>query len=134
MPALSAKSRQRLEGVNPVLIQIIEAAIITSPIDFGIPPDGGLRTTERQQELYAQGRTKAGKKITWVDGVTKKSKHQSGEAFDIYAYVNGAASWDANHYPPIAAHVIEVARDQFGVDLEWGGEWVKQDLPHFQLR
>ena len=133
MPVLSTKSRQRLEGIKPVLIQIIEAAIITSPIDFGIPQDGGLRTTERQQELYAQGRTKAGKKITWVDGVTKKSRHQSGDAFDIYAYVDGKASWDPKYYAPIAKHLQEVAKT-FGVDLEWGGEWTKQDLPHFQIR
>ena len=134
MPVLSAKSRQRLEGIKPVLIQIIEEAIITSPIDFGIPPDGGLRSTARQQELYAQGRTKAGKKITWVDGVTKMSRHQSGDAFDIYAYVDGKASWDPKHYAPIAKHLQKVAKEQFGINLEWGGEWSKQDLPHFQIR
>ena len=38
-----------------------------------------LRTQERQNELYAQGRTKAGRKVTW----TKTSRHQSGLAWDI---------------------------------------------------
>ena len=35
------------------------------------------RTTERQQELYAQGRTKPGSIVTWLDGVNTISKHQA---------------------------------------------------------
>lgn len=132
---LSAKSKERLAGVNPVLIQIIEAAIADSPIDFGIPPDGGLRTAARQGELYAQGRTKPGAKITQVDGVNRKSVHQSGNAFDIYAVVDGKATWEHAHYAPIARHLQKVAKEQFGVELEWGGDWTKfKDLPHFQIK
>lgn len=132
---LSDRSKERLKGVNPVLIQIIETALADSPIDFGIPPDGGLRTAARQKELYAQGRTKPGAVITQVDGVNRKSVHQSGNAFDIYAYVDGAASWKHEHYEPIARHLQKVAKEQFGVELEWGGDWTKfKDLPHFQIK
>jgi peptidoglycan L-alanyl-D-glutamate endopeptidase CwlK len=130
---LSKTSRERLKGIKPVLIEIIEAAIVTSPIDFGIPPDGGLRSAYRQNQLYAKGRTEAGQKITWVDGFKKRSRHQDGDAFDIYAFVDGKASWDAKHYEPIARHLQAVALT-FGVVLEWGGEWAKRDLPHFQIK
>ena len=76
-----------------------------------------------------------GKKITNADGVNNKSYHQSGKAFDIYAFVEGKATWDHKYYEPIARHLQKVAKDKFGVDLEWGGDWDKfKDLPHFQIK
>jgi hypothetical protein len=63
----------------------------------------------------------------------KRSRHQDGDAFDIYAFVDGKASWDPKHYEPIARHLQTVALD-FGVVLEWGGDWVKLDRPHFQIK
>jgi peptidoglycan L-alanyl-D-glutamate endopeptidase CwlK len=134
MPVLSKKSRERLQGIKPVLIEIIETAIVNSPYDFGIPLDGGLRTAYRQNQLYAQGRTESGKVITWVDGMKKRSRHQDGDAFDIYAFVDGKPSWDAKYYEPIARHIQKVALEQFGFTLEWGGSWAKQDLPHFEIK
>lgn len=130
---LSKNSRARLQGIKPVLIEIIEAAIVNSPYDFGIPQDGGLRTAYRQNEMYAQGRTKAGKIITWVDGMKKRSRHQDGDAFDIYAFVDGKASWDIAHLTAIARHLQAVALT-FGVELEYGGDWAKfKDYPHLQI-
>lgn len=134
MPFLSQKSRKQLEGVDQVLIDILTVAIADSPFDFGIPPDGGVRTTARQQELYAQGRTKPGKKITWVDGIEKRSRHQEGKAFDIYAYVDGKATWDVKYYEPIARHLQKVAKEKFNVDLKWGGDFkITKDRPHFEI-
>lgn len=133
MYKLSANSRKRLDGVDQVLIKIIELAIIDSPYDFGIPNDGGLRTEKRQGELYAQGRTVIGPIITWADGVKKKSYHQSGRAFDFYAFVDGRATWEAKYYEPIARHIQKVAMEKFGVKLDWGGDWKKKDMPHLQM-
>jgi peptidoglycan L-alanyl-D-glutamate endopeptidase CwlK len=134
MNKLSKRSRGRLEGIRPILILIIEEAIKTSPHDFGIPEDGGLRTEARQAELYAIGRTVAGKIVTRADGKIKKSRHQFGTAFDIYAFVDGKASWNVNHLTAIAKHLQKVA-GVLGVDLEWGGDWVSfADYPHFQIR
>lgn len=131
---LSKTSRARLNGIDPSLIFLIEDAIKTSPIDFGIPLDGGLRTEARQAELYAQGRTTTGRKITNADGKVKKSYHQSGKAFDIYAFVDGKASWDISHLTTIARHLQAVARSK-GIELEWGGSWVSfKDYPHFQIK
>tara|TARA_R110000868_G_scaffold114344_2_gene306422 strand:+ start:5808 stop:6959 length:1152 start_codon:yes stop_codon:yes gene_type:complete len=41
----------------------------------------GYRTPERQNELYAQGRTTAGKIVTWAKA--GESYHQSKKAFDV---------------------------------------------------
>lgn len=131
---LSTKSLERLKGIDQLLIDIITEGIKDSPIDFGIPNDGGLRTAQRQAEMYAQGRTTVGKKITNADGVKKQSYHQSGKAFDIFAYVDGKASWEHKHYEPIARHLQKVALDKFGAKLEWGGDFKSIiDLPHFQI-
>lgn len=43
-----------------------------------------FRTTERQKELWAQGRNKPGTIVTERDGVTKVSDHQLRLAADIY--------------------------------------------------
>jgi peptidoglycan L-alanyl-D-glutamate endopeptidase CwlK len=127
MYKLSNRSRSRLDGINPVLIEIVEEAIKNSPFDFGIPQSGGLRTAEDQNKLFNQ-------KVSKCDGYAKKSYHQSGNAFDIYAYVNGRASWETKHLKPIAEHILNVADECFNVELTWGGNWPNfKDLPHFQI-
>jgi len=143
MYRFSKKSIERLEGVNPLLVNILLDGIKESPFDFGIPRDGGKRTDRRQEELYAKGRTTEqlrAKGITEVDGRPDKSKitwtlnsyHKSGNAFDIYAYVNGKASWDRKYLEPIARHLQEVA-DNYGVVLNWGYDLWKKDAAHFQI-
>jgi len=135
---LSQRSRQRLEGVHPSLIALIEYSIIDSPFDFGIPRDGGARTQERQDELYAQGRTKDlhKTKVTW----TRNSKHLIksdgyGHAFDLYAYVNRKASWSSKHIDPIRKHILKCAKE-LDIDIQWGVviDGVHKDKGHFQLK
>jgi len=135
---LSQRSRQRLEGVHPSLIALIEYSIIDSPFDFGIPRDGGARTQERQDELYAQGRTKDlhKTKVTW----TRNSKHLIksdgyGHAFDLYAYVNRKASWSSKHIDPIGKHILKCAKE-LDIDIQWGVviDGVHKDKGHFQLK
>lgn len=139
MYKLSKRSRERLEGVHPSLISLIDYALIDSPYDFGIPLYGGLRTVEDQQELYAKGRTKEGKIVTYTDGIKRKSNHQAksdgyGHAFDIYAYVNGSASWDKKYLTAIAQHIKKCAKE-LEIEIEWGGDWIRfKDMPHFQLK
>jgi len=127
MYKLSNRSRERLNGINPILIELIEEAIKTSPFDFGIPQYGGLRTAEDQHNLYLD-------KKSQCDGYSKLSYHQSGNAFDIYAYVDCKASWDKDHLTAIAEHIKCVAKDQFNMDIIWGGDWTRfVDMPHFQI-
>ena len=129
---LSQRSIRRLKGIDPILIDILLEAIKDSPFDFGIPLYGGLRTIEQQEALYSIGRTTEldRKPVTW----TKKSYHMTGKAFDIYAYVDGKPTWDAKYYKPIARHLQKVAKFSFCTLLEWGGDWRRKDLPHFQIK
>jgi peptidoglycan L-alanyl-D-glutamate endopeptidase CwlK len=142
MYRFSKRSLERIEGINPLLITILKEAIKTSPYDFGIPRDGGFRTYRRQEELYARGRTTEQlieKGITDLEGRpdksritwTLKSYHMTGNAFDIYAYVDGA-SWDMKYLEPIARHLIKVASD-YGIILSWGYDLWKKDGAHFQI-
>ena len=48
MYKLSNRSLNNLEGVEPILIEIIIESIKNSPFDFGIPSSGGMRTPEEQ--------------------------------------------------------------------------------------
>ena len=124
---LGKNSLNNLVGVDDRLIDIAEVAIKLSNIDFGIPSTGGLRTEEVQAKLFADGVSKA-------DGVNSKSYHQSGKALDVYAYVDGKASWDKLHLSLIAAAMLQ-ASAQLGYELKWGGLWTSwQDYPHFEIR
>ena len=145
MHRFSKKSIERLEGINPILLNILLEGIKDSPFDFGIPKDGGMRTLKRQQELYAKGRTTEklrdkgitdiegkpnAKKITW----TLNSYHRSGNAFDLFAVPpTGGASWDRKYLEPIARHLQKVASENYGIILNWGYDLWKKDAAHFQI-
>lgn len=124
---LGTRSRSRLQGVDKRLIDVIELALTISLIDFGIPADGGVRTTERQHELFKDGKSK-------LDGFNRKSKHQTGKAFDVFAYVDGKASWDHLHLTHVATAILAAA-SRLGVPLRWGGHFRPNgwDMPHFEL-
>lgn len=84
----------------------------------------GLRTWGEQDKLYAQGRTRPGKKVTNARG--GQSYHNYGLAFDLVFVVNGKISWDEKLYRNIGRWAKEVG-------LDWGGNWRFRDLPHCQL-
>ena len=124
--AFGHNSLNNRAGINADLILILDRAVEISIYDFGIPSSGGLRTTEQQAKLFADGVSKA-------DGVTHKSFHQTGNAVDVYAYVDGKASWDHEHLAVVAAAMLQ-ASSELGIPLEWGGLWTGFcDRPHFQL-
>jgi len=124
---LSSKSKERLTGVDARIIKIVDLALTITHIDFGVPYCGGLRTEADQKALFSNGTSKC-------DGVKNKSAHQSGLAFDIYAYVDGKASWDRYHLTQVAAAILQAA-SLLGYELEWGGLWRNfVDMPHFQLK
>jgi peptidoglycan L-alanyl-D-glutamate endopeptidase CwlK len=124
---LGENSINNMSGIDERLISITELAITLTNIDFGIPSTGGLRSTEDQAKLFTSGVSKA-------DGRTNKSYHQTGKAVDVYAYVDGKASWDKLHLSLIAAAMLQ-ASSQLGFELKWGGLWKSwQDYPHFEIR
>ena len=123
---LSQNSIKNRDGVDLRLIEISDRAIQISIIDFGIPSSGGLRTTKDQAKLFTAGKSMA-------DGRTNKSYHQTGRALDVYAYVDGKASWEKEHLAIVAVAMMQAA-NELGCKLEWGGLFRSfTDMPHFQL-
>ena len=126
---LSNNSFKNIAGVNPILIAIIVEALIDKdcPYDFGIPQFGGIRNAREQNALYHAG-------LSQLNGYTKKSKHQSGNAVDIFVYVDGRATWDIKYYKPLARHIMMIASTRYGIQLTWGGDWHSfPDYVHFQI-
>lgn len=137
---LGERSLKNLQGVHPNLQKIMKEAIKNSPVDFTITE--GLRTAKRQQELYEQGRTKPGIKVTNLNGSTSKSNHQAkydgfGHAVDLYPFFEGQVQ--VNHKDTIknlkliAVHIKAVAKC-LGLKITWGGDWKMGDFPHFELK
>lgn len=122
----STNSILRMNGVNKQLRNVAYRALEISKVDFGIPEHGGRRTAEEQNQLFKDGKSKA-------DGYEKLSYHQSGNALDVYAFVDGKASWEKEHLAMVAAAMLQAAAEM-GVKVEWGGLWKSfQDMPHFQI-
>ena len=133
MYKLSASSTQNLDGVREILVRVVEVALTLTPIDFGIPEYGGLRTAVEQNSLFIR-------ELSNCDGYEKLSSHQSGDAFDFFAYANGRAGWDPVHMAQIwgAIHAAsKIVSKERGVilELEWGGNWKNfKDYPHVQIK
>lgn len=137
MAKLGTGSVNALKGVHPDLILVMSTAICDTPIDFTIIE--GVRTTKRQQDIFAQGRTKPGKIVTYADGVKNKSNHQVksdgfGHAIDFCPYINGKLDWNNhNNFKIIADHIVATGK-RLGVKVTAGFYWKKPyDPPHIQL-
>jgi len=89
----------RLAGVHPTLIdRLMRVLAEMERLGHPMMVTDGVRTLERQQELYAQGRETPGKVVTDCDGVVKKSNHQVkadgfGHAVDCAFIINGQPNW-----------------------------------------
>lgn len=80
------------------------------------------RTQERQDYLYAQGRTRAGAIITW----TRKSRHTGRLAWDVCKNVKGQEYADA-------AFFDRCGRIAAQLGITWGGRWDTPDRSHFEV-
>jgi len=117
---LSRRSLARLDGVHPDLVSVVCLAIELSEVDFGVSE--GVRSEERQRELVAAGAS-----------TTMRSRHLTGHAVDLVAYVGKEVRWDWPLYDAIAV-AMKRAAGKLNVNLEWGGDWKHfRDGPHFQL-
>lgn len=130
---LGKRSLDRLQGVHPDLVKVVKRAIEITPIDFSVIE--GVRTLDRQKQLYAQGRTTPGKVVTW----TMKSKHIEGKAVDLLP----ATGWDNLSSFDQVAKVMFQAAAELGVKIRWGADWNSNgkprekgetDSPHFELQ
>jgi peptidoglycan L-alanyl-D-glutamate endopeptidase CwlK len=135
---LGNRSKDTLKGVHPNLVRVIERAIELSSQDFTVLE--GIRTPQRQAELYAQGRTKPGQVVTW----TLKSRHFVqedgwGHAVDLAPW---PIDWNSTKKFDAIADAMFQASKELGTPIRWGADWDEDsqprergetDSPHFEL-
>ncbi len=110
----SKKSETVLATVKPKLQQVVRRALEISAVDFAVLE--GIRTIETQKKYVAQGVSQ-----------TMASKHLTGDAVDLLAYVGARASWEFDMYYKIADAMRQAAQE-LKVDIRWGGSWTTPNL------
>ena len=93
---LSKKSRDRLAGVHPDLVKVVERALEITETDFAVLE--GVRPKTRQEQLVKSGASQ-----------TMRSRHLTGHAVDLGAYVAGSVRWDWPLYHKLAVAVKQAA-------------------------
>jgi peptidoglycan L-alanyl-D-glutamate endopeptidase CwlK len=131
LPKPDEKVDSRSEGVIGTLLPEIKPyarALILKARGAGITIKAisGLRTYAEQNALYAQGRSKPGRKVTNARG--GYSNHNFGIAFDVGVFEGSKYIGESPKYKAIGAIGMDLG-------LEWGGNRKTiKDEPHFQLR
>ena len=116
---LSSRSLEKLEGVNPLLVDTVKRAIELSKVDFGVI--FGVRSLETQKKLYESGRSQ-----------TMKSKHLiqpdgTAHAVDLMAYDGSDPSWEIVMYDDIA-DAMKAAAKETGAKIRWGAAWTVDNI------
>jgi len=118
-PYMKQPEIDRATGVEPALLNIVKEAQRAHPeLQFTIGGQGGRRSQEEQDRLYAQGRTTPGRVVTW----TRDSDHLRGIAIDLEPRVGT---------PEAVRSAMEEASAKLGIPL--GPSLGAKDLGHFAL-
>lgn len=139
----SSKSRANLKGVDPRLIAASYWALSQSKYDFRILKS--VRTVQEQRDLYAQGRTKPGKIVTW----TLNSKHIPNSATGFSEAIDfvplnedGTDDWQTLEKFDHIADLYMQAAKMFGCIFRHGADWDRDgkkrekgesDSPHIEI-
>lgn len=116
----SKRSLTNLEGVHHDLVEVAHLALSISPIDFVIID--GVRTIEEQRILVAKGKSK-----------TMDSRHLTGHAIDVAAWMNGTISWDFGLYEKIT-DAFDMAAGRLKTPIVCGIDWPSfVDAGHIEL-
>ncbi|QKJ68010.1 M15 family metallopeptidase [Deefgea piscis] len=95
------------------------------------------RPQSEQNALYAQGRTKPGRKVTWVTHSAHNTDladtaHGDAEALDVGVFENGKYL-QGNTARELAFYLcLGPIGERLG--LAWGGRWKTPDYPHFERK
>jgi len=116
---LSTRSKNKLKGVHPDMIAVVERAIELTDVDFGVTY--GVRSLAEQEKLVASGRSQ-----------TMKSKHLKQDdgyshAVDVVAYDGSDVVWEINVYDNICDAFKQAAIEK-GVAIKWGAAWSEGDI------
>ncbi len=119
------RSRERLKGVDPRLVNVLNELI--KMMDVTVIE--GLRSAERQKKLLKKGATKV-----------KYSKHMEGKAVDLAPY---PIDWeDRDRFYYMGGMVRGIAK-QLGIKIRFGGDWDSDgetkdnqfdDLVHIEIK
>jgi peptidoglycan L-alanyl-D-glutamate endopeptidase CwlK len=149
-------SKERLDTCNPDLVLIMEEALKSSRIDFGIAQ--GARTFSTQLEYFLEGKSTLDPRIAKNKS---RAKHVTGagwrdlsDAADIYIYhpdkeIRRRLAYDIPSLAYVAGVIVTTAERLYKEGrvshaIRWGGNWDRDgvilqdqkfdDLPHFELR
>jgi len=127
MPVFGASSRRRLLTCDPRIILVANDVIRFT--DFSVTC--GHRTDEKQDELWAIGRTTPGRIVTYKQGGESVHNIDPSPAVDLAPW---PIDWaDHGRFMELAG-AIRYAAWVRGFTLDWGGHWQTfKDLPHFQI-
>jgi len=137
MPTFSKRSLKNLEGVHPDLRRVLDRAIL----DFDFTVIEGVRSPERQRQLYAQGRTKPGKKVTWTLTSNHFLNKRTGYGHAIDCVPHPLDWSDSASFDRMAVAILRAAMLE-NVAVRWGSNWDRDsqprekgetDSPHFEL-
>ena len=123
----SSRSLDNLKGVHPDLIACVVLALYKyTPVDFMVVE--GMRSLEDQRIYFAEGSTwtMASKHLVQSDGTS--------HAVDLAPIVEGAVPWHSWDKFEDVNRAMQIAADEVGVAVKWGGDWKVKDGPHYQLQ
>ena len=117
-----------------MLVRAVKDFINDTPMDFCIIENGGYRTAETQNELYAKGNSQC-------DGYDKKSYHQSGLAVDLVPWVGKKRSWNRENCLYLAGAFMTYCK-RMNIPITGGADWNGDgnlkgdswDPCHFQIK
>jgi peptidoglycan L-alanyl-D-glutamate endopeptidase CwlK len=117
---LNTRSLAALKGVHSDLARVVKRAAELAPGSFIVTE--GLRTVERQRELFARGLSK-----------TMNSRHLTGHAIDFAPLIDGQVTWKTPAFLPVISAFKQAAADM-KVPIVSGGDWrTFKDYPHIEL-
>lgn len=129
MPVFSKLSQMRLETCHTDIQRVMNRAILE--YDFSIIC--GLRNEADQLEAFNKGNSK----LKYPYSRHNRSKidddlwdYKVSDAVDVAPY---PINWNKpERFKDLAKVILRIAKEE-GVELTWGGNWVKfKDYPHFQ--
>lgn len=122
---LTKLSIERLDKVHPKLQAVVLLAALQTDFPFNVSE--GVRSKERQEQMYKEGKSKTlkGKHLIQPDGY--------GHAVDLYPLNDDRKQVDWNGFQKLV-DAMKSAAKQLGYTITCGHDWKTfKDSPHFEL-